>query len=588
LPARLVSLNVGLPRDITWRGKIVHTGIWKNPVHGRLAVRRLNIDGDGQGDLGGHGGPNRPAMVYQLDSYRYWERQLRRTNFSYGQFGENFTVDGLPDDEVCIGDRYRIGTALFEVSQPRVTCYRVGIRTDEPEMAALLVAHHRPGFYFRVLEEGEVGPGDEIVKVVEGPERVSVAEIDAMLYLRAHTREQLDRALRIPALSQAWQGSLQALLQQETSAGPVSGNPGLAPASGPPPAWQGFRPLRVSGVDRESVSVLSLILAPADDLPLVAPLPGQFIVLRLHPKPDDPPLLRNYSLSGVPTPDRYRVSVKLEAAGAASSYIHNQVKVGDVLEVAAPRGSFTLKPGETQVVLLSAGVGATPVLAMLHSLVAERSARQVWWIFGARNAEDHPFAQESRNLLQSLPHARSFIAYSRPAPNDRPGIQFDAPGRITIDVLEKLAVPRDADFYLCGPASFLQDLTAGLATWGVANDHIHSEAFGPAKAITPGIADSPHPPPHPPAGPAASGPDVSFARSGLHVPWDPKFPSLLDLAEACDVPVRWACRTGVCHTCESGLISGTVGYQPEPLDPPGQGNLLICCSQPQGDVVLDL
>jgi ferredoxin-NADP reductase/MOSC domain-containing protein YiiM/ferredoxin len=588
LPARLVSLNVGLPRDITWRGKIVHTGIWKNPVRGRLAVRRLNIDGDGQGDLGGHGGPNRPVMVYQLDSYRYWERQLRCTSFSYGQFGENFTVDGLPDAEVYIGDRYRIGTALFEVSQPRVTCYRVGIRTDEPEMAVLLVAHHRPGFYFRVLEEGEVGPGDEIIKVVEGPERVSVAEIDAMLYLRAHTREQLDRALRIPALSQGWQGSLQALLQQETSAGPISGNPGLAPASGPPPAWQGFRPLRVARVDRESVSVLSLTLAPADDLPLVAPLPGQFIVLRLHPKPDGPPLLRNYSLSGVPTLDHYRVSVKLEAAGAASSYIHNLVKVGDVLEVAAPRGSFTLKPGETQVVLLSAGVGATPVLAMLNSLAAERSARQVWWIFGARNTEDHPFAQESRNLLQSLPHARSFIAYSRPAPNDRPGIQFDAPGRITIDVLEKLGVPRDADFYLCGPASFLQDLTAGLAAWGVANDHIHSEAFGPAKAITPGIADSPHPPPHPPAGPAASGPQVSFARSGLNVPWDPKFPSLLDFAEACDVPVRWSCRTGVCHMCESGLISGTIGYQPEPLDPPAQGNLLICCSQPRGEVVLDL
>jgi ferredoxin-NADP reductase/MOSC domain-containing protein YiiM/ferredoxin len=588
LPARLVSLNVGLPRDITWRGKIVHTGIWKNPVHGRLAVRRLNIDGDGQGDLGGHGGPNRPAMVYQLDSYRYWERQLRRTNFSYGQFGENFTVDGLPDDEVCIGDRYRIGTALFEVSQPRVTCYRVGIRTDEAEMPALLVAHHRPGFYFRVLDEGEVGPGDEIVKVLDGPGHVSVAEIDAMLYLRAHTREQLDRALRIPALSQGWQGSLQALLQQETTAGPVSGNPGLAPASGPPPAWQGFRPLRVSRVDRESVSVLSLTLAPADDLPLVAPLPGQAIVLRLHPKPDGPPLLRNYSLSDVPTSDHYRVSVKLEAGGAASTYIHNQVKVSDVLEVAAPRGTFTLKSGETQVVLLSAGVGATPVLAMLHSLAAERSAREVWWIFGARNAEDHPFAQESRNLVQSLPHAMSFIAYSRPAPNDRPGIQFDAPGRITVDVLEKLGVRRDADFYLCGPASFLQDLTAGLPAWGVANDHIHSEAFGPAKAITPGIADSPHPPPHPPAGPAASGPHVSFARSGLNVPWDPKFPSLLDFAEACDVPVRWSCRTGVCHTCESGLISGTVGYQPEPLDPPGQGNLLICCSQPQGEVVLDL
>jgi MOSC domain-containing protein YiiM len=189
LSARLVSINVGLPRDIAWRGRTVHTGIWKSPVPDRVIVRKLNLDGDGQGDLGGHGGVNRAVMVYQLDSYRYWERELSRNNFSYGQFGENFTVDGLPDVEVCIGDRYRIGTALFEVSQPRVTCYRVGIRMEEPQMAALLVAHRRPGFYFRVLEEGEVGAGDEIVKVANGPEHMSVAEMDALLYLPGHTPE---------------------------------------------------------------------------------------------------------------------------------------------------------------------------------------------------------------------------------------------------------------------------------------------------------------------------------------------------------------------------------------------------------------
>jgi MOSC domain-containing protein YiiM len=173
MATRLLSVNIGLPRDINWRGKTVHTGIWKSPVPDHVIVRKLNIDGDGQGDLGGHGGVNRAVMVYQLDSYQYWERELSRTNFSYGQFGENFTGDGLPDVEVCIGDRYRIGTALFEVSQPRVTCYSVGIRMDEPQMAALMAAHHRPGFYFRVLEEGEVGAGDEIVKVADGPEQMS-------------------------------------------------------------------------------------------------------------------------------------------------------------------------------------------------------------------------------------------------------------------------------------------------------------------------------------------------------------------------------------------------------------------------------
>jgi MOSC domain-containing protein YiiM len=266
MAARLISVNVGLPREISWRGKTVRTGIWKSSVVGRVMVRKLNIEGDGQGDLAGHGGLNRAVMVYQLDSYRYWEHKLNRSDFSYGQFGENFAVDGLPDAEVCIGDCYRIGAALFEVSQPRVTCYRLGIRMDEPQMAALVVAHHRPGFYLRVLEEGDVGAGDEIVKVADGPERVSVAEIDALLYLPGNSPAQLKRALRIPALSKGWQNSLRAILQQKTSGSPEAGNPGLAPPSGPPAAWPGFRPMRVSRIEPESVSVVSLTLTPADSL----------------------------------------------------------------------------------------------------------------------------------------------------------------------------------------------------------------------------------------------------------------------------------------------------------------------------------
>jgi ferredoxin-NADP reductase/MOSC domain-containing protein YiiM/ferredoxin len=588
MAARLVSVNVGLPRDITWRGKTVHTGVWKSPVPGRLFVRKLNIDGDGQGDLSGHGGVNRAVMVYQLDSYRYWERILSRTDFSYGQFGENFTVDGLPDVEVCIGDRYRIGTALFEVSQPRVTCYRVGIRMDEPQMAALLAAHHRPGFYFRVLEEGEVGAGDEILKVADGPEQMSVAEMDALLYLPGHSLERLERALRIPALSEGWKGSFQAILQQKSSANPASGNPGLAAPSGPPPGWLGFRPLKVARIDRESVNVVSLTLISADGRPLVAAQPGQFIILRMQPDPKGPVLLRNYSLSDLRSADHYRVSIKLELNGVASTYLHDQVRVGHLLDVAAPRGNFTLQPGDNQVVLLSAGVGATPVLAMLHSLAAENSSREVWWLFGARNGEDHPFAEESRNLVKALPHGKRFVAYSRPGPKDRLGVDFDASGRLSVEVLEKLGVSRAADFYICGPAQFMQDLTNGLRVWGVRDDRVHTEAFGPGKPITPGVVDPSHPAPHPPEGPVGSGPRVSFVRSGLSVCWQAKFASLLDFAEACDVPVRWACRTGVCHMCESGLISGSVDYQPEPLEPPAQGNLLICCSQPKGDVVIDL
>lgn len=585
--AYLLSVNVGLPRDIWWRERTVHTAIWKTPVQGRRMVRRLNIDGDGQGDLAGHGGEHRAVFVYQIDSYRYWERRLGRSDFSYGQFGENFTVDGLADDKVCIGDRYRIGSAVFEVTQPRVTCYRVGIRMNEPQMAALLVAHGRPGFYFRVLEEGEVEAGDEIVHVAAGPERMSVAAINALLYMPGHPRNELERALRIPALSAGWGASFRALLQRTDGGGAVTGNPGLAPAA-LPPAWAGFRPLRVSRKDRESDSVTSLTLEPTDGRPLASALPGQFVVLRLGPAPDAPALLRSYSLSGEPSDARYRVSVKRETHGAAGAYIEAQVRLGDVLDVSAPRGTFTLRSGDGPVVLLSAGVGATPVLAMLHALAAGESPREIWWIYGARDGGEHPFAAETRTLLKSLPRSHSHIRYSSPRPTDRPALDFDAPGRLNVRVLQEMGVPRDADFYLCGPPAFMSDLTTGLAAWGVAVDRIHTEIFGSAPSKTPGVVSGPRRPPHRPDGPEGKGPLVSFARSNLAVHWSPAFHSILELAEACDAPVRWSCRTGVCHTCETGLVVGTVSYQPDPVEPPADGNMLICCSQPRGDIVIDL
>jgi ferredoxin-NADP reductase/MOSC domain-containing protein YiiM len=584
--ARLLSVNVGLPRDIAWQGRTVHTAVWKAPVQGPRAVRRLNIDGDGQGDLAGHGGEHRAVLVYQMDSYRFWQSELGRNDYSYGQFGENFTVEGLPDGEVCIGDRYRIGSALFEVTQPRVTCYRVGIRVNEPQMAALLVARGRPGFYLRVLEEGEVEAGDEIVRVGTDPERMTVAEIDALLYMSPHPREQLERALRIPALSGGWRGSLEKLLAQAQS-GAATGNAGLGPVSAAP-AWAGFRPLRVAHKSRESISVTSLVLEPVDERPLAAALPGQFVVLRLTSAPDTAALMRSYSLSGESSDRCYRVSVKREPHGVASAYIDEKVEIGDVLDVSAPRGNFTLRPDDGPVVFLSAGIGATPVIAMLHALAAQTSPREVWWLHGARDGHEHPFAEEAKTLLQALSHGRRYIRYSSPGPEDRRGVDFDAVGHLDIGALRELQVPRNGDFYVCGPPAFISDLTAGLAAWGVAKGRIHTELFGPGASRTPGIATSPHGPPHLPPGLPGAGPLVSFARSGLSVHWGPAFQSLLELAEACDIPTRWACRTGVCHSCETGLVAGAVAYQPDPIDPPASGNVLICCSKPQGDVVVDL
>ncbi|MGO8959972.1 MAG: MOSC domain-containing protein [Streptosporangiaceae bacterium] len=583
----LLSVNVGKPQDLNWHGKTVHTAVWKHPVHGPQRVRRLNIDGDGQGDLAGHGGEHRAVFVYQIESYQYWQKQLGRDDFEYGQFGENFTIRGLADDRVCIGDRYQIGDALFEVTQPRVTCYRVGIRLDDPQLPALLVSHHRPGFYLRVLREGQVQAGDDIVQVASGPEGMTVAEVDALLYLPGHPRQQVLRAMRIPALPEGWRISFQALLDQPDRPAGGAGNAGLSEAS-PPPAWPGFRRLVVTATEAESATVRSVRLADPAGAALPAAQPGQFLTLKIRLSAGTQPLLRSYSLSGAPDAGSYRISVKREPYGAGSQFMHTQVHAGDLLEVAAPRGAFILRAGPEPVLLISAGVGATPVLAMLHALAAQRSGRDIWWLHSARNRAEEPFAAESRRLLEVLPSGHRHVCYSQPGSGDVEGRDYQTAGRLSPSVLDMLGLPRDATAYICGPGPFMSEVSAALVAMGVDGARIRTEIFGATPGQTPGIAAAAARPPHPPVGERQDGTAVAFARSGLTVRWDPDYASLLELAEACDVPVRWSCRTGVCHTCETALMSGAVAYAPDPVDAPADGNVLICCSAPRGELVLDL
>jgi ferredoxin-NADP reductase/MOSC domain-containing protein YiiM/ferredoxin len=572
---RLLSVNVGGPREVEWEGKTVRTAIWKEAVTGPRMVRRINIDGDDQADRLAHGGEHRAVFVYQIESYRYWERELGRSDFSYGQFGENFTVEGLADDDVCIGDRYRIGEALFEVTQPRVTCYRVGIRMDEPAMPSLLVAHHRPGFYLRVLEEGSVQAGDPIVKVADGPERLTVAQVDALLYLPNKSRPLLERALQVPALSEGWKGSFRELLAKAD---------GGAPAA---PAWPGFRPLRVAEVRRESATITSFRLVPTDDAPSSPSVqPGQYLTVRVKPDADAPPLTRSYSLSDVADERGYRISVKRE--GAASRYMHEHVKVGDLLDAAAPRGSFVLRQGTRPIVLLSAGVGATPVLAMLHALAGEHSTRPVWWVHGARNRDEHAFGAEVDALLGALADGHRVVAYSQPGTGEMLRADHDVSGRLDLATLERAEVPKDADYYLCGPEVFMRAIGAALTARGVAPERVASEAFGAVAVHASGLVKAGDRAPHAPDGSPGSGPTVTFVRSNVAVPWDDRYPSLLDFAEACDVPVGFGCRHGVCHNCESGVVTGAVTYDLDPLEPPPDGRILVCCTRPASELALDL
>jgi ferredoxin-NADP reductase/MOSC domain-containing protein YiiM len=578
--ASLLSVNVGLPADVSWQGNTVHTGIWKRSVAGPRMVRRLNVDGDGQGDLGGHGGEMRAVLVYQIQSYDYWQRYLKRDDFTYGQFGENFTVDGLPDDEVSIGDRYRIGEGEFEVTQPRVTCYRVGVRMGEPAMPSLLVSHHRPGFYMRVITEGHVSAGDKIAKIRTGPGQLSVADTDALLYLPGHDPATLRTALGIPALSPGWQGSFRDMLTADEG--------GAAADSQPPavPGWAGFRPLRVTRIVPETAAVASIYLEADDGQPLPEALPGQYLTLRVAA--GAPPPVRSYSLSSAPGAGTYRISVKHEPHGLVSGYLHSVLKEGAVIDVAAPRGEFVLEDGVGPVVLVSAGIGVTPVLAMLHKLTAEKTEREVWWLHAARDPAEHALATEAAALLASLPAGREHIFYSA-AHLGKPGLRAHVTaGRLTAERMAALGIPLTATAYICGPAAFMTAMSDALAGLGIPSGRVRTELFGAMAAINPGVTARDRPAPHQPPGPPGTGPLVTFARSGLSVRYLADQGSLLDLADACDVPIRWSCRTGVCHTCVTPVLSGDVDYTPDPLEPAPAGQILPCCARPRTDLVLDM
>jgi ferredoxin-NADP reductase/MOSC domain-containing protein YiiM len=585
--ARLVSVNVGTPKDVPWNGRTVRTGIWKTAVAGRAKVMRPGVEGDGQADLVGHGGEQRAVLVYQLSSYGYWQAFLQRASFPMGQFGENLSVDGLEDELVCIGDRYRIGSALFEVTQPRVTCFKVGIRMEEPRMAALLVAHRRPGFYMRVIEEGEIASGDGIEKISSGPEHMTVAVVDALLYGQAHPAAELERALRIDALSPGWKASFRSLLG--AAGDDAVGNVGLAAGPEGQAAWAGFLPLRVAASCQESEEVRSFLLESADGTALPAWQPGQHVAVKV-PMAAGRWAIRMYSLSGAPDADKYRISVKSGGPGTVSGALHSSVRVGDTLQVSAPRGVFTLAGAVTPVVLMSAGVGVTPLLAMLHALSRspERGTRRVWWIHAAHDRRHHTLRAEAALALAACGSGRRQIFYSRPEPSDVLGEDYDAAGHIDLARLREAGLPIDADYYLCGPPSLLRSLTDQLGKWGVERRKIHVEYFGAEPRPTKAARDPSSP--QAPRVEEISGPHVNFVRSGISTRWGSgtAYRSLLELAEACEIPVQWSCRTGVCHSCQTPVVEGSVTYEPVPLSAPAHGTALLCCARPAGDISIDL
>ncbi len=201
---KLLSVSVSLRKEVPYRGKTVATGIFKESVGGRVMLRSLNLDGDQQVDLMGHGGIYKAVCVYTIENYEHWARELARNDFKHPQFGENFTVEGMLEDKIHVGDVFRVGKACVEVTQPRVPCYRLGIKMGNPQFPRRFLQSSRVGFYLRVLEEGDVGAGDPIELVRQDPEGMSVRDVNHLYYFDPENLEDCKRAIRIKALSPGW------------------------------------------------------------------------------------------------------------------------------------------------------------------------------------------------------------------------------------------------------------------------------------------------------------------------------------------------------------------------------------------------
>jgi ferredoxin-NADP reductase/MOSC domain-containing protein YiiM len=576
---KVISVNVGLPRTVQWKGKAVSTGIFKSPVPGRIRLRTLNLDGDRQADLSVHGGPDKAIYAYPAEHYAYWHRELPDMVLPWGIFGENLTTEGLNEGALKIGDRFLIGSTEVMVTQPRLPCFKLGLRFGRDDIVKRFLASGRTGFYFKVVAEGEIASEDPINVSQRALDSVPVSEVTRLYARDKDDMDGLRRTVAVAALPDDWRDYFNAQINQMSARSPRH--------AAPTPAWAGFRPFTLREKVREGDDVSSFHFVPEDRRSLPPYLPGQYLTVRVSIPGLQRPVVRSYSLSDASGNDYYRLTIKRiasrsEAAQAApglvSTYFHDRIAVGDCIEAKAPAGSFTIDVTQHNrpVVMIGGGIGVTPLISMLNSIVAAGSPRETWLLYGVRSDRDYIMRTHLEAVARIHQNIHLHIFYSRPSQEmGGPGVES---GRIDLGAMRRLIPSNACDFYVCGPPSMMASVTRDLEAWGVPADRVHTEAFGPAtvKQSVRGPATQPD-----------CGTEVIFDRSGVTTVWSRCESPLLELAEENSVAIDFGCRAGSCGTCVTRLLSGTVRYLHEPNAPLENGEILPCIAVPAGPLTLD-
>lgn len=532
-------------------------------------VFELGLEGDSQADLAVHGGVDKAVYAYPFENYAAWlaEYPEHRSLWGPGALGENLSLAGLTEYDVRIGDLFRVGRTVLQVTQPRKPCFKLGLRFDDQRLAAAMVREGRTGWYFRVLESGVVAEGDQVALLERPHPHWTIARVNEAAYGSDTSDEVLRSIAKMPALSAAWRSQTQSALSANAAAR----------------LQTGFRPYVLTERRPESAAVCSLTFAPTDGLPAAPHEPGQHLQVRLPPVDGGELETRRYTISSLSNGGTLRISVK---QGGAFSRRLLALQVGGTVELFRPQGRFVLdRTAARSLALISAGVGITPMIAMLDAAVIQdgrhSAVPEIMFLHQAPDRGEHPFAQHVEAVAAKYSHVATRIFYSRPDPSAGSSGHVVEGRRMAAADLDDL--PLDAAYYVCGPSDFMAWVREALVTRGVPARSIRAETFASADAAVVGASAAPV---------EAGSLDralISFERSGTDVEWTPERGTLLDLAQALGIKAPFDCRIGLCGACLTRILEGEVRHVGGSGVEPDDTEALICSALPgSARLVLDL